>query len=238
MVVNTYSNYSNIWGIELINEPRGDTNLTSLQAWYTQAYAALRQVVPTWHIVMHDSFRPESWVGFMNDTTQYTNVTLDTHVYYVFSVPLVEQTLPQKIQDACATAAQIDFMECEELPTITGEWSMAVNDCALWLDGMEQPTRANASGISCDNRPYDSFYIQYAQSQLWAWERGHGWMFWNFKNELEDDWSYFKAVERGWFPANASDIPTFIANACNASDLYYNLTTITTPSLIKTEFLA
>ena len=219
-IAQRYSNYTNIWGIELINEPRYDLDLTLLKAWYIEAYQALRKIVPNWRIVMHDSFRAYDWVGFMNDTSKFHNVSLDTHIYFVFSNALVEQTQEEKIQDACSASSQIDFMMCEELPTIVGEFSFAVNDCARWLDGFRNGVpRTEQVGLSCSTTFDDAFFKEYTRSQFWSWERGNGWIFWNFKteSETEADWSYFGAVEKGWIPSNANDIPEFIKGACSSS---------------------
>jgi len=215
-IATRYANYTNIWGIELLNEPRGDTNLTVLQTFYENAYTALRAIVPSWQIVMHDSFRPTAWVGFMNDSEHY-NTTMDTHIYHVFSDLEVTQTLTEKLQDGCNSATVVQYFECCEMAVIVGEFSLAINDCAEWLDGFEKGSRTETMGRSCADVPTSSFYTAYSQSQFWSYEQGHGWIMWNFKNELENDWSYFKAAELGWVPSNASDMPSFVQGACNSS---------------------
>jgi len=70
-IAQRYKNYTNIYGIEMVNEPRYDTN--KLKDFYNKTYFALREVVPDWNIVMHDGFNSRGWVGFMN-SSDYTNI--------------------------------------------------------------------------------------------------------------------------------------------------------------------
>ena len=41
--------------------------------------------------------------------------------------------------------------------------------------------------------------------QIAAFNRGHGWFFWNFRTEFEPHWDFLEAYDRGWFPRNVSD---------------------------------
>ena len=75
-------------------------------------------------------------------------------------------------------------------------------------------------GLSCQNNFSNDFYRKVAQNQLWVFERSLGWMFWNFKNELENEWSWFKMVELGWVPRDAHDIPEFINNSSCAKNKF------------------
>jgi len=220
-IAQRYSNYSNIWGIELLNEPSSTMDINIIKNWYLQAYSALHPIVPDWKIVMHDAFRYDAWVGFMNDTSQYPNAMFDTHIYFGFGT---EMSIPlsQKVLEPCAQATVIDFFESEELPVIVGEWSLATNDCVQWLNGMNSVPTAPSYGINCSNPIPDAWYIQFAQNQMATWERGNGWLFWNFKTETDDMWSFFDAVENGWLPPNVSAIPAFIAGtSCNESYLEF-----------------
>ena len=42
--------------------------------------------------------------------------------------------------------------------------------------------------------------------QIAAFNRGHGWFFWNFRTEFEPHWDFLEAYRRGWFPRNVSDV--------------------------------
>ncbi len=102
-----YKNYDNVWGLELLNEPFFKVDLKILQKWYTGTYNELRTIVPNWNIIMHDSFRPYSWDGFMTDKTKYTNVWRDTHIYWAFREDIMRNTTPGILKDTCNAINQI-----------------------------------------------------------------------------------------------------------------------------------
>jgi len=51
----------------------------------------------------------------------------------------------------------------------------------------------------------DEWTTNLAHKQIAAFNRGHGWFFWNFRTEFESHWDYLEAWHRGWFPRNVSD---------------------------------
>lgn len=61
----------------------------------------------------------------------------------------------------------------------------------------------------------DEFLQDLASRFLNSFDRGHGWIFWNFKNELEPRWSYLEAARRGWFPPDVSVLPDEVLTACD-----------------------
>ena len=206
-----YKDHPAVWGLEFVNEPGPIVDLDVLKQWYLDTYHVLRPLVPHWQLVMEESFRPLSWVGFMQNTTEFYNVRLDSHIYLSFSEAVMRLTDEDQIlQKSCDQAAQVDFMVANEMPTFVGEWSLAVSDCAKYLNGFHTQIRKEVMGMSCENNFSKDFYRKMTQNQLWVFERSLGWIFWNFKNELENDWSWFKMVELGWVPRNAHDIPEFI----------------------------
>jgi glucan 1,3-beta-glucosidase len=46
----------------------------------------------------------------------------------------------------------------------------------------------------------DDMMKRLARAKLAAFELGNGWIFWNFRTELEPKWSYLESVKRGWIP--------------------------------------
>jgi glucan 1,3-beta-glucosidase len=53
-----------------------------------------------------------------------------------------------------------------------------------------------------------------ALKKLNAFSVGHGWLFWNFKTELEPKWDYIRAVEAGWLPRDAQAASDDVRLAC------------------------
>ena len=143
---------------------------------------------------------------------------LDSHIYLAFNNNIIEmQDENDILAQSCDQAIRVDFMQEREMPTIVGEWSNAVDDCAKYLNGFHTKIRKEELGRSCQNNFTKNFYRELAKNQLWAFEQAEGWMFWNFKNELEDDWSWFRMVELEWVPRDAREIPEFIKDATCAN---------------------
>mmetsp|Transcript_9558 Transcript_9558/g.22973 ORF Transcript_9558/g.22973 Transcript_9558/m.22973 type:complete len:259 (+) Transcript_9558:55-831(+) len=55
--------------------------------------------------------------------------------------------------------------------------------------------------------------------KLNAFSTGHGWIYWNFKTELEPKWDYVRAVEAGWLPRDAQAKSVEVALACASEDI-------------------
>ncbi|KLO07159.1 glycoside hydrolase family 5 protein [Schizopora paradoxa] len=96
----------------------------------------------------------------------------------------------------------------------------ALGNSPLWFGEWGLPTQFNAT---------DDFLYQWADAQKLAYSQSAGWIFWNFKVEMSDlagdlsrQWSYFDAVNRGFFspiPAeihNPSVCAPFIATASSS----------------------
>ena len=49
------------------------------------------------------------------------------------------------------------------------------------------------------------FHLPTLPPQIAAFNRGHGWFFWNFRTEFEPHWDFLEAADRNWFPRNVSD---------------------------------
>eukprot|EP01102_Stenamoeba_stenopodia_P014851 TRINITY_DN4992_c0_g1_i1.p1 TRINITY_DN4992_c0_g1~~TRINITY_DN4992_c0_g1_i1.p1 ORF type:complete len:552 (+),score=124.99 TRINITY_DN4992_c0_g1_i1:59-1657(+) len=212
-----YVDNDNVFGIELLNEPRWDTDLNTLYDFYTRAYYAIRAVAPDLTIVFHDSFRYNAWVGFMTPQQGFTNIIIDTHVYEAFSPSDIQNSESGHLTEACGYATMINYMQCMEQPVIAGEWSLATTDCAPWLLGFEQNATAPSLGVPCPHNDTNAFMVQYAANQINTFERGKGWIFWNFKTENQAQWSWFDAVAAGWLPEDVSNLPSYIVNACSST---------------------
>ena len=65
--------------------------------------------------------------------------------------------------NACETAASIIAMEAVGVPVIVGEWSLATDNCAMWLNGFQD----NLPGypfITCPTTTCPVSYMQQAGS--------------------------------------------------------------------------
>jgi len=182
-----YGQHPALCGIELLNEPRDQVPLEILKRFYQDAYARLRPLLaPGVAIVIHDSFRPQSWKGFMQEPA-FANVILDTHLYQCFDEAARGRTAQEQLAFAINRKPTLDEMQRDELPTMVGEWSLALPDHAQ-------------HGLS----PLQSAALKqaYADTQLLNYETTRGWFFWSYKLQSEGEWNFRHCVERGWLPGN------------------------------------
>ncbi|KAL7547022.1 hypothetical protein ACHAWF_010338 [Thalassiosira exigua] len=130
-LVERYGGHPAVLGVEPVNEPWELTPLHLLKRFYWDAYLIVKKKAPYWKFIMHDSFRftPETWGGFMKGCPDRA---LDTHIYQAWDDPASRLTF---YNGACAAKKQIALMEREFGPVVVGEWSLATDNCAMWLNG-------------------------------------------------------------------------------------------------------
>ena len=180
-----YGKHPALFGIELLNEPSPQIPLEILQQFYQDAYQRLRQCVdPTVAIVFHDSFRPLAWKNFMQ-APAFTNVILDTHLYQCFGKQDRARTAREQLEFSLNRKKELDEMQHEELPTIVGEWSLA-------LPGSDM--------LELSPLQVASVKRAYADTQLLNYEGTRGWFFWSYKLEYPSEWNFQYSVEHGWLP--------------------------------------
>uniref|UniRef100_A0A7S2WMK6 Glycoside hydrolase family 5 domain-containing protein n=2 Tax=Rhizochromulina marina TaxID=1034831 RepID=A0A7S2WMK6_9STRA len=268
-IVDRYHTHPSVLGLEPVNEPWELTPLDILKNFYWEGYLIVKRRAPAWKYIMHDSFRftPESWGGFMAGCP---DIAMDTHIYQAWNNPANKEAF---FTNACEQKARIIEMERVFGPVVVGEFSLATDNCAMWLNGfndnlpgypklpckfvqcpkpymgsdqpgappdptkpIQQPYGTGTSGPSFGLCPVDIDWVDgdedvtddvmtaLAAKKFHAFETGHGYYFWNFRSELEPQWSFLKARKRGWIPESLQDVET-ISSACEKEDkgLYYCL---------------
>lgn len=103
-----------------------------LHKFYKDSNDLVQASAPHWVTVLHDSFRPnrETWSDFMQTCV---NCALDTHIYQAWAWPNDQGWYTEHAcMDGDRIKMQIEFFD---IPIIVGEWSLAVDNCAMWLNG-------------------------------------------------------------------------------------------------------
>ncbi|KAJ1664907.1 hypothetical protein IW140_003726 [Coemansia sp. RSA 1813] len=210
-------------GIEVVNEPANwGLSMDGVINYYKNAYTSFRQIAPNTIMLIHDAFLPPSSWNTMN-IQGWQNVILDTHTYHVFVKDRLTLSRNDHLKATCQDAANV-YNFNTHLWTITGEWSLAITDCAKWLNGFGKGARWDGTlpwemngpvyqGATCAGQDsisaWDSstriFFRQFAEAQMDAYEAGSGWFFWNFKTESADDWNYIKLAQNGLVPNPPTD---------------------------------
>ena len=168
---------------------------------------------------LHVQLMSSSW-GSGNATVAMTsqnnyNIAYDNHRYQKYD-PSVEVSKSGYIDDACG------FTPGPESPIITGEWSISPSS----------EVEKNSDWIQT-NTSNNEFYKQWFAAQITGYERGLGWVFWAWKQQLNDyRWGYqgestihwpilslffytncLDAVNAGVVPTNISSL--FSLGACD-----------------------
>jgi len=130
-IVDRYKLHPAVQGLEPVNEPWQYTPIEELKRFYWEGYLIVKKNAPYWKYVMHDSFRldPDIWGGFMAGCPERV---LDTHIYQAWKNP---DSRIGFFNDACNTKSAILALEQAFGPVIVGEWSLATDNCAMWLNG-------------------------------------------------------------------------------------------------------
>ncbi|TMW69676.1 hypothetical protein Poli38472_001832 [Pythium oligandrum] len=130
-IVNRYKDHPAILGLQPVNEPWELTPIQILKDYYWKSYKRVKVLAPHWKFVLHDSFRfgVQYWSQFMKGCP---DIALDTHIYQAWMNP---STKADYFSNACQQKYTIGTMEDSMMPVIVGEWSVATDNCAMWLNG-------------------------------------------------------------------------------------------------------
>jgi glucan 1,3-beta-glucosidase len=129
--VRDFHNNSAVIGITPVNEPWWPIPIDILKEFYWESYSIVQQSAPHWISIFHDSFRLTAavWGDFMKDCDNYA---LDTHIYQAWAFANPASWF---VEHACMDASPIDALEQIGVPVVVGEWSLATDNCAMWLNG-------------------------------------------------------------------------------------------------------
>eukprot|EP01124_Arcella_intermedia_P008937 TRINITY_DN15744_c0_g1_i1.p1 TRINITY_DN15744_c0_g1~~TRINITY_DN15744_c0_g1_i1.p1 ORF type:complete len:581 (-),score=86.44 TRINITY_DN15744_c0_g1_i1:36-1778(-) len=224
---------SNVFALQLLNEPWVFGDMAIIRDWYFEAIAAIRQVsqIP---LFIHDAFRHTEWDWLLNDFP-FTNVFMDTHIYHAFNADDIASSTPNCDHNkmivaqniACGYGSMLRFKTCLSLPTIVGEWSMAIDDCVRIIRGAGSSVQTKDYG-QCKNLQarvgdpwWKAQYRAFAFKQMAMAERELGWFFWTWKqgpgSETDPStayWSFKAAVETGILPVPLSSVQSNITQSC------------------------
>lgn len=127
-VAERYGNYSNVVGIELVNEPLMDVlpgGRDGTQQYHQQGNDAVRGTGYGGSVVFSDGFaEPSSWNGFLSGQ----NAIVDHHEYQVFTNELLQLDWQGHVDYVYSNAGK--WAGGADKPVVNGEWTAAMTDCA------------------------------------------------------------------------------------------------------------
>jgi len=222
----------------ILNEPQGSVvGHTQLASFYFAAYNVVREASGIGEgmgpvIAFHDAFEANSdWNGFLG---QPDRICIDTHPYFAFggqSTTPVSSFAPL----ACSVwGPLINGSMANNGMTVAGEFSLATNDCGLYVNGVNLGTRYDGTFVGGSTKAVGSC-AQWDNWQNWTQDTKNqlmdfclssmdslqNWFFWTWKignstttgTVLAPFWSYQLGLVQGWIPTD----PRAAVGACKNS---------------------
>ncbi|KAJ1897266.1 hypothetical protein LPJ66_003475 [Kickxella alabastrina] len=205
-----------IAAIQAVNEPANwGVPKSTIAGFYQLAHQRVKALAPRAALIFHDAFLPESeWESLVPNNL--TDSFLDTHIYHVFSEDQLGLSDDGHIAQTCGDGDKIGRSN-RRVRTMCGEFSLATTDCARWLNGFQRGARWDGSYLTSkpvvtsgtchgqeDIRAWSQekrdFVRKFAIAQFQAYEKGSGWIFWNFKTESADAWNFMKLFRENIIP--------------------------------------
>lgn len=204
-----------IAGIELVNEPLiAELDFDKVKQYERRGYKQQRDVSDSRVVVIQDGFvEPRAYNGWLtpsDDNSQY--VAIDHHDYQVFTDQLVAMTPAEHREYVCSNAYTYSGADKR---TFVGEWSAAMTDCAVALNGWERGARYDGTFPgspyvgSCKGMNDLQTWSQgfkddtrwYIETQMDVFEANtQGWMFWTWRTEDSPAWDAQRLIDAGVFP--------------------------------------
>lgn len=176
-----YKKSTNVWGIELLNEPKLSLFHFKLRKFYGDAYRRVSKIArPEMNIIFHDAFTPRLMSGAIKGRRKYP-VVMDIH-WYQFTVLLPSlynlERYFKKVQRRVALLKRLQ----KKQPVIVGEWSVVLS--GKILNGRTKKLETEA-------------FKHHANLQLQAYRHAAGWFYWTYKTEGRGIWHFRSLIEDG-----------------------------------------
>jgi len=195
-----------------------------LRSYWLDGYDVIREYAgDNIQVMINDGFLGvDSWTNFLT-SPKSTGAVMDTHMYQIFSDLELSRSFDEHIQFTCSQIPTYTNFARSNIWTIIGEWTTSPTDCTLWLNGRGIGSRwegdlgsAPDQEVfgSCDgwtgsyanfSTSFKEFMRMYWEVQVQTGEEIQGWIYWTWKAENSDEWSYSKGIEGGWIPQNPAD---------------------------------
>lgn len=169
-------------------------------------------------MVIDSAFRSSD--NFINYMDSNINVYVDIHHYQGFGSywNSMAMDLPDGwLNHYRHTCRWKMNLEKQTLPSIVGEWSLAITDCQKYLhNGYQTPYVAPDAGkdsrickyynsdFDLYSNEYKEFLKKYMILQMESYEAGSGWFFWTAKteNHCAPEWDYLFLLKNDIAPKN------------------------------------
>ncbi|PBK97236.1 glycoside hydrolase [Armillaria gallica] len=204
---------------------------TSVQSFYYAAYQAIRTSTGIGsgagpYIAIHEGFQGVAiWDGFLSGADR---IALDQHPYLAFTNDHTS-SVDQLAVKPCAWAIATNQSSKAFGVTLGGEWSTAVNDCGLWLNGIgstpgypdctvwDDWTSYNASTIAGLKNVALASMDALQNFFFWTWKIGNSTQLGTSSSPL---WHYQLGVQKGWIPEDPREAIGHCASVLSSSQIF------------------
>lgn len=178
-----YRSCSNVFGLQLVNEPKSDLFGYKLRRFYNAAYAAIIKVAhPNLYIAFHDAFRPHVFTGCIKNVNESYPVLLDNHHYGFFDDITAKRLSVESYFKQLEMRSKLYENLSKDQKVIIGEWSLVMSENIL-------ETRKNEAL---------ELMIKNGKIQKRIYEQTTaGWFYWSYKTESRGIWNFRSLVEDG-----------------------------------------
>ncbi|KAF8887157.1 glycoside hydrolase superfamily [Infundibulicybe gibba] len=202
-----------------------------VQSFYYAAYDAMRKSTGTGagkgpYVAIHEGFQgPAIWEGFLSGADR---VILDQHPYLAFMGDTTT-SIDAVALKPCSWAIATNQSQKVFGVTVGGEFSTAINDCGLWLNGIGS-TPGNPDCKRWDDwSSYDASTISNLKKVtlasmdalqnffFWTWKIGNSSVLGTSSSPM---WHYQLGLQRGWIPKDPREAIGYCAAALSSSQLF------------------
>ncbi|BEI80115.1 hypothetical protein CcaverHIS002_0106440 [Cutaneotrichosporon cavernicola] len=145
----------------LVNEVLyGDVGKDAMGSFYFESIEMIRGITGSGKGNGPPRRGPANWDGFL---TGADRLVMDQHPYLAFG-GVNQNPWPQQTQQACGWGGGVNDTAASWGVIIGGEWSLATNDCGMWLNGVDVTGQYATTYGSCtqfeDWRTWDATFKQ------------------------------------------------------------------------------
>lgn len=178
-----YKHDEQVWGIELLNEPKTGLFQKTLRRFYKDAYRAIAEVGrPGLVVVYHDAFTPRLLSGALWPYREHP-VYLDHHWYHFFMPRFIQPHIPFKLYYLYLKFKKVTLRNISKTqPVIIGEWNGIIGGEKLNKYPQQQ---------------HNGIVAQHLAVQFEVFGEVAGWFYWSYKTQERGIFHFRSLVEDG-----------------------------------------
>lgn len=174
-----YKDDEQLWGLQIINEPKVGLFHFKLRHYYRLASQLLEAVLePHTHIIFSDGFTPRLMTKALGRSER---VVMDVHLYHGAKPSTKYMSLARYYRSLRGQARLLGRLSKDQ-PVIVGEWSGSFRQSVF----DQFPVSKHGELVK-----------EHCARQIESFKDTEGWFYWNYKTEKPGVWHFRSQVEAG-----------------------------------------